>query len=845
MKPLYIKSLILLSVIITTTTALAQIPEGGLQLNATTGNTYQKIGVGTLTTVTVSDQTFTTALRLTVGANINNAWDSQIKFTPVAGIETGDVILVAFWARTIEAQIETGEGGLNVVIEHNTTYAKELYHKVNISTEWKQYFTPVKVNSTWTTSQVTYSFHTGFPNQTIEFADVRFLNYKQTLTFEDMPQTLITYAGQAPDAPWRAPAQERINQIRKGIADIIVYDENGQVVEDAEVTIEMIRHQFGFGSAIPAARFLSNETFRQKVYELFNEVVFENDLKWPGFNTTSKSNVSKSLDSLDKHNIAVRGHNIIWPAWRWLPTSLRTYEKDPVGLRAEIDKHIEEKATFTRGRLNDWDVINEPYTEKDLMNILGNEIMAEWFKQVRNIDRGVKLYLNDYGILSGGGINKAKQDYYFNLIKYIEDLGGEVDGIGFQGHFGGDLTPVSKLYEIVDRFAAYGKDIKITEHDINITQRDVQAEYTRDFMTMMFSHEAVKSVMFWGFWESSHWMPQAALYNADWSIRPHGQMYKDLVFDQWWTKQEDAVTDGEGKASLEGFLGTYRYTLKSGATERTGTFTLDHSIKSGLGNTIILSLESELPAQITLTSDKPGILCEGETLTLSATASSALQYKWYHNDELMDVQTASVVTGKAGTYRVVAYVGDIEFTAPAFEVKVNPLPASVIEVTGELAFCPGGKVKLSVANPSVDHYYTWHKETTKIDGSVKTIDVNQSGSYTLTANSSGCIAKSEPVNVTVYGAADPNCTTGIDRMNEMFRVYPNPFKGSFVLESEGMFSGPMKIELFNAAGMPVYNTTLLPSQSKITIPVGAPGVYNLKVSGTDGVKTFKIIGINF
>ncbi len=163
-----------------------------------------------------------------------------------------------------------------------------------------------------------------------------------------------------------------------------------------------------------------------------------------------------------------------------------------------------------------------------------------------------------------------------------------MDGIGFQGHFGSDLTSIPKVYSIIDRFAKLGKEIKITEHDINISQRKVQAEYTRDFMTICFSHEAVKSFLFWGFWASSHWLPEGAMFSPDWSIRQHGEAYKDLVFNQWWTKKTDKTTDSQGKVSFEGFLGTYKYTVKSGGKVNTGTFELKNSRQSATPNSVEL-----------------------------------------------------------------------------------------------------------------------------------------------------------------------------------------------------------------------------------------------------------------
>ena len=257
-KPILINLFITALLLVNCLNGKAQIPAGGTMLNVTNGTTYKNVGSGLLTQVTVTGQPFSKALRYVTGANVMNFWDTQIQFPSAAGIAENDVILVAFYARTISSVDEGGEGAVNVVIEHGTTYEKEISTKLRIAKEWKQYFASVKSKSTWTTAQVRYALFTGYPSQTIEVADVQFLNYKSTLTINDLPVTIITYPGQAADAEWRAPAHERINQIRKGIADITVYNEQGQVVNGAEVSIEMSRHKFGFGTAIPAATFLNN-----------------------------------------------------------------------------------------------------------------------------------------------------------------------------------------------------------------------------------------------------------------------------------------------------------------------------------------------------------------------------------------------------------------------------------------------------------------------------------------------------------------------------------------------------------------------------------------------------------
>lgn len=181
-------------------------------------------------------------------------------------------------------------------------------------------------------------------------------------------------------------------------------------------------------------------------------------------------------------------------------------------------------------------------------------------------------------------------------------------------------------------------------------------------------------------------------------------------------------------------------------------------------------------------------------------------------------------------------------TSAPIEVKVTPVPQTpVITTTGDLAFCPDEKVNFSTA-VSNDLTYNWFKGTTKIQGSVTSLDVNQSGSYSLVVNAYGCSAKSEPVTVQVYSSTSTECTTGLNPNQESIQIYPNPFKGEFTLETSQLNQGSTILELFNASGAKVYFQEMDQISGKTIIPVANPGFYTLRVSNKDMVQTFKVVG---
>lgn len=600
-----------------------EIPPGGTNMiNDAIANHSQVGGPGTVTVVNADHQEFDKAIRVDVTSLPQNYWNFQVVFQTNMALEKDDVCLVSLWARTTSSGSEAGEGLLTVIEEHKDTYSKPLSHTFSPGGEWTHLVYAYKANQTLTLDKHKAAIFFGHAVQTIEIAHIQYLNYKNTKTLEELPKMPITYAGMEEDAPWRADAEERIEKFRMGNVQVKLVDANNNPVAEADVTLQMKQHKFGFGSAINAQYYLDNTTYRNHIHELFSEVVFENDLKWkPWPAKASHQYVLNAIDGLHAENIKVRGHCLIWPGWNHMPSYLQLYKDNPPRLRNECIDHIAEAVTLTKGKLVDWDVINEPYTNHDVQDILGEEVMADWFKKVKEIDPDVKKYINDYSILGNGGTDVNHQNHYFETIKFIDEKGGEIDGIGLQSHFKELVTGIPKVLEILDRFAAFNKEIKITEFDINSTNDSLKVNYTRDFMTALFSYPYVKSILSWGFWEGRHWKPDAAMYNLDWSIRPQGEMYKSLVFDKWWTKDQNKISGSNGNLDFGScFLGTYELTVKSGEKTVKKTvpvhFNKENKITVNIDNETFSTLGAEHPETPVFTSAKEKVVLIQEEISV-------------------------------------------------------------------------------------------------------------------------------------------------------------------------------------------------------------------------------------
>jgi endo-1,4-beta-xylanase len=512
-----------------------------------------------LETITVQGQSFKNAWRVTGLKPIDQPYSSQLSADTQVAIAKDDVMIVQFWARKGSAQSAQTE----FVFEQNIDpYSKSTSVGVRLTDAWTLYSLPFKATSDYASGAGSARFRLGYDNQSFELGGVVLKNYAKTKQIKDLPFLGFSYAGREANAAWRAAAQTRIDQIRKADVRVKILDSSNQPVANATVKIQMKRHAFPFGSAVDSERLLGSSSDSQKykktILELFNRVVLENDLKWPNWESYSRTRVLEALAFFKANDIPVRGHNLIWPCDTddCLPTDVPALLTDKTKLRSRIDAHLVDVLGATKGQIIEWDVVNEPSANKRLAKVLGEDEIAAWYKRAKQLDPTPKLFLNDYGNLGEDNLDVE----YKRIIKRVLQLGAPLEGIGLQGHFGVKVTPPEELYTRLEAFATLGLPLAITEFDVNTSDEQFQADYLRDFVTVAFSTQGVDSFLMWGFWEGQHWLPDAALYRQDWSIKPNGQVFKDLIFKTWWTNVS-GQSDSSGSYSTRGFLGDYDVTV--------------------------------------------------------------------------------------------------------------------------------------------------------------------------------------------------------------------------------------------------------------------------------------------
>ncbi len=557
-----------------------KIPDGGEALltgdvikDFTTSAQGGNENAFSLSTVDVKGQAFSRAIKMETTRDLSPAWAVEARVPLGKAVKKGDTGLVRFFARAVASADETGAGYVRVVVQQaGPNYAKSVESTVTMRGEWQEFLMPFTFSDNYGKGGLELSFGFGFKRETVEIGGIEVIGFGTKAKPTELPKTRFSYIGREADAVWRKEALARIEKIRKSTFIIEARDAAGQPVAGATIKVEQVRSAFHFGTALQFARLTQdspdNKIYREKALELFNAASPENDLKWPVWIGEWKGSYDKeqslqALRWLREKGFHVRGHVLVWPGWKNLPEMIKKLngsKKERAAIPDLVLKHIADITGATREFIQEWDVLNEPYDNHDLMALFGNDIMTEWFKAAEKGAPGAPLYLNDY---SNHDLvaDKAHCLEFFKVAKFLQSKGAPLGGLGLQGHISAQPNPPENVLAALEVYSEFKLPIRITEFDIDTDDQQLQADYTRDFLILCYSHPSVVGVQHWGFWEKAHWRPRSALYRGDWSEKPAGKVYRSLVLNDWRTKVQGKAGK-TGKVGGRGFHGDYVVTVE-------------------------------------------------------------------------------------------------------------------------------------------------------------------------------------------------------------------------------------------------------------------------------------------
>ncbi len=431
---------------------------------------------------------------------------------------------------------------------------------------------------------------------------------------------LLLLAGPAVLAQQETPSNDelltgaaaRIEQHRKADAVVVVYDDRGNPLPGATVTIEQTGHSFLFGCNLflwnKAGSDADNQLYNDQFAALFNFATLP--FYWPAYERTQGQPEHDSREAAarwcDAHGIMAKGHPLAWnysdPSW--LP-------EDPAAAYKLQLQRIDEIVGRFRGLIDVWDVVNEPtHYERDEFRRRAPRMTAMWdhagrtelildsLKAARHANRDATLLVNDY----------RTDPAFASLLQSLCDQSGgkpPFDAIGIQSHQHSGVWSNQQIWETCERFARFGLPLHFTETTIISGPKSreraargqpwlttpegeaQQADEVERFYTMVFSHPATQALTWWDFADRNAWQgAPAGFLRQDLSPKPAYDRLKSLIKERWWTTAT-LTTDRNGEAPYRGFLGSYNITVT--APPR-APITLESTVDPGPVNRFVVTL---------------------------------------------------------------------------------------------------------------------------------------------------------------------------------------------------------------------------------------------------------------
>ena len=265
------------------------------------------------------------------------------------------------------------------------------------------------------------------------------------------------------------------------------------------------------GTAVAAGPLFADAAYRALAGGQFSMLTPENDFK-PQFVQPRRGVFAfEEGDSLvefaQANDMDVHAHTLVW------------HEALPAWMRADATRqtmydHIDAVAGHFRGRVAEWDVVNEPMSDNAADYTNGNKGLrsdSPWFRSMgeqyidlafrraHQVDPGAALFINEYGVEQEG----ERWEALYSLVKRLKQRGVPIQGVGFQNHEydPADRIPAETFRSHVRKLAALGIGVRVSEMDVLVdaSERQIQAAEFAGKLKVCREEPNCSSFSSWGF----------------------------------------------------------------------------------------------------------------------------------------------------------------------------------------------------------------------------------------------------------------------------------------------------------------------------------------------------------
>lgn len=393
-----------------------------------------------------------------------------------------------------------------------------------------------------------------------------------------------------------ASASERIRQSRTAEAELRLVDENGEPLPNAEVRVQLARHEFRFGCNAFLVNWVADHELRRAYEERFTALLNYATLPfyWAGYerakDVTQEERLRGMAEWCVRHQLPAKGHPLVWhevyPRW--------AHDCPDDEVVARLERRVKEIVSLFRGSVDIWDVFNEATVSHRFDNAVGRWVatngavacVEQTLHWAREANPSATLLYNDFNISAE----------FEELVAELLDRGAPLDAIGIQSHMHKGTWPLERAWQVCETYARFGLPLHWTELTIlsgrlkaaddnewhvrhtdwaSTPQGEIeQAKYGTKLYTLLFSHPAVEAITWWDFSDHGSWQrAPSGLVREDMTPKPLYERLYQLVREEWSTDVR-TTSDANGEVRLRCFYGRHRVEV---APHLAGSFDLCRS----------------------------------------------------------------------------------------------------------------------------------------------------------------------------------------------------------------------------------------------------------------------------